>query len=143
MTPQAYRGRWIFLVVAALAVTERLCVLVILLEGKMQSMRWGVPYLLLLLFTPVVLALLWQGEKWIRWCVSLAFIIHGAIRAVSVVLLSIGVYRLPPEFFVRFKWFSLPVEAMVGVFYFGAGLAFMLLPSLVAFFSHQRARTSA
>ena len=76
------------------------------------------------------------------WVDSVAIILYGAVRLGGCALLALGVFKIPLGFSERFKWFPLPVEARVGLFYIAAGLVFLVLPDVRAFFAPQRALRS-
>src|SRR5262245_22146862 len=87
-------------------------------------------------------ALLWHGENWLRWLVAIACIISGGAKIVVSGYLAYRFLAVTPKdqlgFFVDIVGWRLLVVSVGGLLYVTAGLAFLLAPSLRAFFARQR-----
>ena len=99
-----------------------------------------------LLFALAV-ASLWQGDNWLRWLVGVACILSGAIRLAVGSLVTIRLAEVTPReatgLFLRVAAYPLGLVALPGLVEVLAGLAFLALPSVQAFFRHQRLGRSA
>ena len=146
MTAQERRGKWIFLTFAALLIAERLLGVALALSGHgLAEIQWWKSVAQPLLFAMAV-ALLWQGENWLRWLVGMACLLAGGLQLFVAGRVLIRLAEVtPPEatgFFLQVAGYPLGVVGLMGLLELLAGLAFLVLPSVRAFFRYQRERRS-
>ena len=144
MTVQERRGKWIFLTFAALLIAERLVgVGLALFSHGLAEVKWWHSVAVPLLFAMAV-AFLWQGENWLRWLVGVACLLVGGLKLFVAGTILIRLAEVtPPEatgFFMQVAGYRLGIVGLLGLLELLAGLAFLTLPSVRAFFRHQRER---
>jgi hypothetical protein len=146
MTAKEQRGKWIFLTFAALLIAEQLVVVGLAVSGHgVAEFEWWKSVAQPLLFAMAV-AILWQGENWLRWLVGVACLLAGGLKLFVAGRVLIRLAEVtPPEmtgFFMQAAGFPLGIVGFIGLLELLAGLAFLALPSVRAFFRYQRARGS-
>jgi hypothetical protein len=141
MTRQERRGKRLFLVLATIIILDELIKVGFALSGGLADVKWLESVARPLAFV-VAVALLWNGENWLRWLVGVACVVYGGGLALvsSHLLIKFGGITPPNATgnFMHVIGYPLVIVGFLAVFYLGAGLAFLLSPSLRAFFRYQR-----
>lgn len=111
----------------------------------LAGVNWWKSVAVPLLFAGAV-AFLWQGDNWLRWLVGAACILSGGVKLfVSSRVLILLAEVTPPEatgFFMQVAGYPLGLIGLIGLLELLAGLAFLVLPNVRAFFRYQRERRS-
>ncbi len=145
MSPSVGRGRRIYLAFAVLLIAEELITVGFALSHGLAEVKWWQSVARPLLFSLGVF-FLWEGDDWLRWLVSVACLVTGGVAVVVAarVLFKLAEVTPPGEagFLFRFAGVPIGIVAVVGLSRLLAGLAFLLSPSVRAFFRHQRVRRS-
>lgn len=146
MTALERRGKGIFLILAGLLIGERLLEVGLALSGGLGEVKWFKSVVRPLLFA-VGVACLWEGENWLRWLMGTVCIFVGGVKLfVSGRLLFLVTEVTPPEatgFFLTAVGYPVGILGLIGLLELVAGLCFLVMPSVRAFFRYQRAQRSA
>src|ERR1700721_3486787 len=130
-----------FLVLATLIVLEKLSGVGIALSGGLAEVKW-IKSVAMPLGIAMTVALLWQGDIWLRWLVGLLFVFTGGVRVyISGLVLAKLAGVTPPEatgFFMQAAGYPIGLIGVFGLLYVLAGLLFLVSPSMRAFFRYQR-----
>lgn len=144
MSPQARRGRRIYLVLGAILVGLQLSGVLSALIGSDQVQWWKSVIRPLILAG--VLVWLWWGDQVLRWMAAGTCFLQGALPLYGSAHLA---YRLaevtPPgqaDFLTKVLGPALTLLAAYGLFYLITGAVILFSPSLTAFFKHQRSIAS-
>lgn len=145
MTPQAQRGRRLFLCLATVIVLHKSVAIGLALSHGFANVDWFQKVLL-----PASLAMcvvfMWDGENWLRWPAALTCLLGGGFQFFICAhgLITLALITPFKAAWLYFQ-FAVPLVLLFGItgtFYLAAGFLFLLSPSLQAFFRFQRERIS-
>jgi hypothetical protein len=141
MNRQQIRGKWIFLFLATLLILEKLAGVGFVFSGDWGQIKWFGSVVKPLLIAAGI-AFLWTGENWSRWLLSTAYILSGGFGLYLTGRIWFALSdRTPPDdraFLIDIFGLPMGIVAAFATFHLVAGLAFLTLPSLRAFFRYQR-----
>jgi hypothetical protein len=126
-------------------IAERVLGVGLVLSHGLAEVQWWKSVARPLLFAWAV-AYLWRGDNWLRWLVGVACTLVGGLELFASGYLLIRLAGVtPPEatgFFMQAAGYPLGAVALIGLWELLAGLAFLALPSVRAFFRYQREQRS-
>lgn len=143
MTPQAQRGRRLFLILASLIVLLKSIAIMMALSHGLENLNWRDKIL-----TPAGFAMcvmfMWGGENWMRWTMALVCIYLGCFGVYlcirGPITLDLSTSQATEWRYFQFAWPYYLRYGLVAAFYLTVGLLFSFSPSLNAFFKYQRER---
>jgi hypothetical protein len=140
MSPMARRGRKFFLVLIAPIVVDCAAAIVVALCGDWQSIQWTASVLMPLWIVG------WLGFLYLRGYRSSLFLVEFFCLVPGIGLIKRGIRG--NSLVHGGAWGHLAgcpsiVVVAIGAWYLTAGLALMLLPSVRAYFAHQREKAAA
>lgn len=132
------------MILATLLIIEKLFGVGLVLSGNFGEVKWY-KSVVLPIGLCLAIAILWQGDNWLRWLVAAALVLSGGLAVfVGGRMLFLLAGMTPPEatgFFFQVLGLPIGLVVSVGLFHVAAGLSLLFSPRMRAFFRYQRERT--
>jgi hypothetical protein len=136
------RGSYIYLALATLLVAGNSIALLLNLLGGWEQIRWGKAALSFVVIVGVIF--LWRGNETLRQTIGMLCVVSGVVGLVGLVRVHWQLWRtLTPDewnLLLRLGKVIIPYFFLAALLEIAVGLAIMVLPSVRAFLSYQRAR---